>query len=117
MVPRPAFLQNQIIVLVIAHPDDEAIFFGPVLQEITKPEHHNRVIYLCLSTGDIDGQGQVREEEIHQSAAVYGIQETDIHVVDDPKLKDGAEWEKNDIVDVLRDSRYGISNLYKHHYS
>jgi len=39
------------IALVIAHPDDEVMFFGPTLAELTRPEHGNTVRVLCMSSG------------------------------------------------------------------
>jgi GlcNAc-PI de-N-acetylase len=45
------------LLVVIAHPDDEAMFFTPCLRELStqRPLH-----VLCLSTGDFAGLGQVR---------------------------------------------------------
>jgi N-acetylglucosaminylphosphatidylinositol deacetylase len=44
-------LTGKSIVLLIAHPDDEAMFFAPTLLALTKPELGNHVKVLCLSTG------------------------------------------------------------------
>lgn len=44
-------LQNKRVCLVIAHPDDEAMFFAPTVLALTKPETGNHVKILCLSTG------------------------------------------------------------------
>jgi hypothetical protein len=44
-------LQDKRIVLLIAHCDDEAMFFSPTLQALTKPELRNHVEILCLSPG------------------------------------------------------------------
>jgi len=44
-------LQGQRILLLIAHPDDEAMFFAPTLLELTRPELGNHVKILCLSSG------------------------------------------------------------------
>lgn len=44
-------LHNKRICLLIAHPDDEAMFFAPTLLALTKPELGNHVKILCLSTG------------------------------------------------------------------
>ena len=45
-------------VLVIAHPDDEVMFFLPLILAI-RPN----LAVLCLSTGNFDGLGQVRKAE------------------------------------------------------
>ena len=44
-------LQNKRILLLIAHPDDEAMFFAPTLLALTRPGSNNHVKILCLSSG------------------------------------------------------------------
>ena len=44
-------LRGKRILLLIAHPDDEAMFFAPMLQALTRPERANHVKILCLSSG------------------------------------------------------------------
>lgn len=44
-------LKDKRICLLIAHPDDEAMFFAPALLQLTKPESGNHVKILCLSSG------------------------------------------------------------------
>jgi N-acetylglucosaminylphosphatidylinositol deacetylase len=44
-------LRRKRILLLIAHPDDEAMFFAPTLQALTRPERENHVKILCLSSG------------------------------------------------------------------
>lgn len=44
-------LKNKRICLLIAHPDDEAMFFAPTVLALTRPETGNHVKILCLSTG------------------------------------------------------------------
>lgn len=39
------------ISLLIAHPDDEAMFFAPTLLALTKPELRNTVQIICFSSG------------------------------------------------------------------
>ena len=48
---RFPILRDKAIVLLIAHPDDEAMFFAPTLLGLTHPELGNRVKILCLSSG------------------------------------------------------------------
>lgn len=47
-------LQGKRILLLIAHPDDEAMFFAPTLLALTRPELGNHVKILCLSSGELD---------------------------------------------------------------
>lgn len=46
-------LRNKRICLLIAHPDDEAMFFAPSVLALTKPETGNHVKILCLSSGQL----------------------------------------------------------------
>jgi N-acetylglucosaminylphosphatidylinositol deacetylase len=46
-VPR-----NKRICLLIAHPDDEAMFFAPTLLALTAGDLGNHVKILCLSSGE-----------------------------------------------------------------
>jgi N-acetylglucosaminylphosphatidylinositol deacetylase len=51
LASRFALPEGKKILLLIAHPDDEAMFFGPSLLALTKPELGNEVKILCLSSG------------------------------------------------------------------
>lgn len=46
-----SILRNKRILLLIAHPDDEAMFFAPTLLALTRPQLGNHVTILCLSSG------------------------------------------------------------------
>lgn len=46
-------LKGQRICLLIAHPDDEAMFFAPTLLALTRPELGNHVKILCMSSGKL----------------------------------------------------------------
>ena len=48
-------LRKKRIVLLIAHPDDEAMFFAPTVLALTVPELGNHIKILCLSNGMLDG--------------------------------------------------------------
>ncbi|KAL1986536.1 hypothetical protein VTN96DRAFT_6295 [Rasamsonia emersonii] len=98
-------LYNKRICLVIAHPDDEAMFFAPTLLALTKPELGNHVKILCLSTGNADGLGHIRRKELEKSAVRLGLrQESDVFVVDDPsRFPDSmtTTWSATDISTLL----------------
>ncbi|XP_042046176.1 probable N-acetylglucosaminyl-phosphatidylinositol de-N-acetylase isoform X3 [Salvia splendens] len=73
---KPAFLNDvagatsrrRNVLVVIAHPDDESMFFAPVINYLTS-RHHN-VHILCMSTGNADGMGSVRKEELELASVV-----------------------------------------------
>jgi N-acetylglucosaminylphosphatidylinositol deacetylase len=81
-------IQGSNILLVIAHPDDEVMFFGPTLIGITNPSNDNNVRVLCLSNGmycfeallivgNADGLGKIRERELIASLEYFGIQDVE----------------------------------------
>lgn len=47
-------LTNKRILLLIAHPDDEAMFFAPAVQALSSRSLGNQVKILCLSTGAVN---------------------------------------------------------------
>jgi len=49
---RFPMLRNKRICLLIAHPDDEAMFFAPTVLALTEPALGNHVKILCLSSGE-----------------------------------------------------------------
>jgi N-acetylglucosaminylphosphatidylinositol deacetylase len=76
-------LQNKRICLLIAHPDDEAMFFAPTVLALTRPETGNHVKILCLSSGNAAGLGETRKKELVKSGMVLGLRdEDDVFVVD-----------------------------------
>lgn len=77
-------LRGKRIVLLIAHPDDEAMFFAPTVLALTKPDRQNHLKILCLSSGNADGVGEVRKNELSKSAEVLGMRREDVLVLDDP---------------------------------
>ncbi|KAK3691983.1 putative deacetylase LmbE-like domain-containing protein [Podospora appendiculata] len=97
-------LQNKRICLLIAHPDDEAMFFAPTVLALTRPETGNHVKILCLSSGDADGLGETRKRELAKSGLTLGLRkEDDVYVVENPDFPDSmtTEWDKNKISTLL----------------
>ncbi|PWY67178.1 putative N-acetylglucosaminyl-phosphatidylinositol deacetylase [Aspergillus heteromorphus CBS 117.55] len=122
-------LYNKRVCLLIAHPDDEAMFFAPTVLALTKPGYGNHVKILCLSSGmylpthwidiegtnadlccpgdagDADGLGHIRKKELVKSAMQLGLRnESDVYVVDDPsRFPDSmtAQWSESDVASVL----------------
>lgn len=93
------------ILFVIAHPDDEAMFFVPSILALAQS---NRSIHLlCLSTGDYEGPstGKVRTKELYASASgVLGIKKADIKIIDDEELRDGPlnRWNEDRIARIVK---------------
>lgn len=77
---------------VIAHPDDECMFFAPSI--ITLLKRNISVQLLCLSSGNYYNQGTQRKSELFDSAATLGIAASQVFMIDHKELQDdpNAEW-------------------------
>jgi N-acetylglucosaminylphosphatidylinositol deacetylase len=73
--------------LVIAHPDDESMFFLPTIKNLLSSGVKLRL--LCLSSGDADGLGLIRKEELIKATRLLGFDEGCTEVVEHPALRDG----------------------------
>lgn len=97
-------LTGKRLLLLIAHPDDEAMFFAPTLLRLSDPGLGNRIFILCLSSGDADGLGHIRKDELRKSALQLGITHPDhVVILEDPRFKDGMDekWSAKEIGSVL----------------
>ena len=96
-------------VLIIAHPDDESMFFLPTIYNIAKtaPKRMHQIFILCLSNGNYDNLGTIRERELQSAAEIISSENTKIKVtiVEDEKLQDGPKeaWPADLIADKIRD--------------
>ncbi|CCW62223.1 unnamed protein product [Phytomonas sp. EM1] len=84
----PNLLQGDVL-LIFAHPDDEAMFFSPLLNYLRS----NNVIchFLCFSSGDSEGKGEQREQELYESGKYFGVTKRNIKIVNHPELRDGLK--------------------------
>lgn len=92
-------IKGQNIIFVIAHPDDEAMFFVPTIRHLQK---QNRLYLLCLSNGNFAGLGKIRERELEKSCEYLGFVEPPT-IVEDPDLMDGMQsiWPKDVICNQI----------------
>ncbi|KAK3339990.1 putative deacetylase LmbE-like domain-containing protein [Lasiosphaeria hispida] len=101
---RFPMLYNKRICLLIAHPDDEAMFFAPTVLALTRLETGNHVKILCLSSGDADGLGETRKRELAKSGLALGLRSADdVFVVEDPDFPDSmtTTWDAAKISSLL----------------
>ncbi|AEO69650.1 cac1fa96-2dc0-47f8-bf43-ac2a48e6c618 [Thermothielavioides terrestris] len=101
---RFPMLRNKRICLLIAHPDDEAMFFAPTVMALAKPETGNHVKILCLSSGNADGLGETRKKELAKSGVILGLRKADdVFVVDKPEFPDSmtTTWDPAAISSLL----------------
>ena len=80
-----SIIDNAAIILIIAHPDDEAMFFYPTISRA------KRLHIICLSNGGYDGLGEQREKELQRAARRLGATAT---CVNNAALQDGPHaWD------------------------
>lgn len=125
-------LRNKRICLLIAHPDDEAMFFSPTVLALTAPDAGNHLKILCLSNGlsassssfvllyihvirigNADGLGNIRKEELAASASMLGLRSTsDVLVIESSKFPDSmtTRWSAADIAQLLSSAFSPTSN-------
>eukprot|EP00268_Persea_americana_P047072 TRINITY_DN4878_c0_g1_i4.p1 TRINITY_DN4878_c0_g1~~TRINITY_DN4878_c0_g1_i4.p1 ORF type:complete len:258 (-),score=18.64 TRINITY_DN4878_c0_g1_i4:418-1191(-) len=75
------------VLLVIAHPDDESMFFSPTILYLSSRGHNLHI--LCFSTGNADGKGNVRKAELYQACAILEVALQQVKILDHPDLQDG----------------------------
>ncbi|KEP66478.1 UNVERIFIED_CONTAM: N-acetylglucosaminylphosphatidylinositol deacetylase [Hammondia hammondi] len=92
------------VALVVAHPDDEVMFFTPTLALLRDFSEHVQVHLLCLSTGNAGGLGRVRSQEFLNAARLFGVENRNALVLDDEALQDGWElWSPERVADVVEE--------------
>lgn len=72
--------------LLVAHPDDESMFFSPFLF------YNTPSVILCLSNGDFNSQGSKRKKEMER---LCKQRKWNLEMLD---YKDGSDWNVNRIV-------------------
>ena len=78
--------------LLIAHPDDESMFFVPLIQNLKYKGY--KVHVLCLSNGG----SKIREDELKKAATVLNIDKLKICNLEDKGIVDGMNKKWNNSV-------------------
>jgi len=99
------------VLYVIAHPDDEAMFFVPSILANRKVGHD--LFLLCLSSGNFQGLGETRKKELEKSCSLLGVKE--IALIDSPLCLDGPknQWDIGFIAQTVHErvSAWGITQI------
>ncbi|KAK7269235.1 hypothetical protein RIF29_21953 [Crotalaria pallida] len=108
-LPRPFLCQSlqpkggSNVLLVIAHPDDESMFFTPTINFLISRGHNVQI--LCLSIGDADGKGNIRKQELFQACVALKIPMQQVKIVDHPDLQDGfgKVWNHSLLANIIEE--------------
>lgn len=84
---------SPLYILVIAHPDDESMFFAPTLLAL------ERVWVISLSNGNYDGLGRIREKELKQACDILGVEQ--VFCLNAFEDNPHTPWDARDIAYVL----------------
>ncbi|KAF8406700.1 hypothetical protein HHK36_008792 [Tetracentron sinense] len=105
-----AVFHKRNILLVMAHPDDESMFFSPTVIYLASRLHSIHI--LCMSIGNADGKGSIRKEELYQACAVLKVPVQQVKILDHPELQDGFDkmWSRNLLARIIEQeiSSHGI---------
>ena len=98
------FENDKNILLIIAHPDDESMFFSPLLSYLSHKQYIEKTHILSLSNGGND----IRSKELKSAAnKVFGVRTKNIKIINDVKhLKDGInlKWDNDIIIKYINDT-------------
>lgn len=120
--------RNRRVLFVIAHPDDECMFFAPTILNLRQFGQYD-LFLLCLSSGNFNNQGKVRQQELIESCRLLGIRENNVFILDRRDLSDDPSllWEKTLIAKLMAEyvkeyyidliftfDEYGVSGHLNH---
>ncbi|CAI5745892.1 unnamed protein product [Peronospora destructor] len=106
------------------------MFFLPLLHSLQKNSSNSwQTHLLCLSRGNFNGLGSIREKELKACATYIGLSLEHVQALEDPKLQDGMQnqWDvahiavivaeyvkKNEIDAIFTFDDYGVSGHPNH---
>lgn len=90
------------VLFVTAHPDDECMFFGPVILTLAQ-QSDCQIFLLCLTEGNYNKEGKVRRRELWKSCKMLGIPDSNIMLCKSTYLPDdpSARWRNDVVANVL----------------
>ncbi|XP_041376927.1 N-acetylglucosaminyl-phosphatidylinositol de-N-acetylase-like [Gigantopelta aegis] len=85
-------LNKKRILFVTAHPDDECMFFGPAIVDMSQD---CEIYLLCFSSGNFYKQGEVRKLELLACCKILGIPPDNVELLDISSLPDNPDVDWN----------------------
>lgn len=81
--------------LVIAHPDDETMFFAPTIIKLINSGVS--VFVLCITTGNSGGLGMIRKYELGKAVQCLGMNSGNVTILDITEFPDGfVKWNETE---------------------
>jgi len=99
------FQQNQYrLLLIVAHPDDECLFFSPTLRVLQKQYHFNLSL-LVFSRGNHVGLGDIRSRELYGSCRILNIPKERCISLDLPNIQDNPKiwWPEKQLIPIINE--------------
>lgn len=86
--------------IITAHPDDEVMFYSPMIKYLN--ELNCKIKILCLSTGNYDGIGKIREEEFRTVSKELRME--DNVIIDHKDLQDhySQKWNEKAVSEEIK---------------
>ncbi|SBT79678.1 N-acetylglucosaminylphosphatidylinositol deacetylase, putative [Plasmodium malariae] len=92
------------ISLIIAHPDDEVMFFFPTLKLLFDKKKKKELFLFSLSNGNYYGKGKIREKELFNVWSYLGGEKNNCEILDDDQIQDSWNfWDEQHLANVLTD--------------
>ncbi|PSN52927.1 hypothetical protein C0J52_03013 [Blattella germanica] len=90
------------VLFVTAHPDDECMFFGPIILKLAQ-KNDCQLFLLCLSEGNYHKEGIIRRKELWKSCEILGIPDSNITLCKSSFLPDdpSVRWREDIVANVL----------------
>lgn len=101
-MPNNPSPQPKLHILVIAHPDDESMFFIPTIRALQQAGE--TLWLLCLTTGGYDGLGKQRTKEMNQAANLLGFSKCIVQNIDEIQDHPTQRWKISDVVQAIQKS-------------
>lgn len=120
-------IRKRNVLLIIAHPDDESMFFSPTINHLISRGHNIHV--LCCSNGNADGMGNIRKEELYRACVILKVPLHQVKILDHHDMQDGfgqkwnldllakiveEEVSTHSIDSIITFDNYGISGHCNH---
>jgi N-acetylglucosaminylphosphatidylinositol deacetylase len=99
------FQQNQYrLLLIVAHPDDECLFFSPTLRVLQK-QYHVNLSLVVFSRGNRVGLGEIRTIELHGSCRQFNIPKERCISLDLPNIQDNPKvwWSEQQLIPIINE--------------